>query len=99
MTTTGAAPRANGVTAELDVLESPESSREESPPLSRLVFAADGLDDASRWIIKLRWLAVLAALTLTILGVQALHLLSHALWWPLVGTLGLLAATNIVYWL
>ncbi len=50
-----------------------------------------------QWFIAMRWIAVLVAGNLVFLGVKVFELLPWSTWWPLVGTVGALAASNILY--
>lgn len=51
----------------------------------------------AQWFIAMRWIAVMLAGALIVVSVQVLHWLPDEVWWPLVGTLATLAASNILY--
>lgn len=49
------------------------------------------------WFIRLRWIASGVALALVFLTIKVLHYMEEEVLWPLVGLIGLLAITNLVY--
>ncbi len=51
----------------------------------------------ARWLIQMRWLVVVVATALVVIAVRVMGLLPQASWTPLVLTLTLLAATNVLY--
>ncbi len=51
----------------------------------------------AHWFIAMRWIATLVAGLLIFLGVRVFHLLPQETWWPLMGTVGVLAASNVFY--
>lgn len=51
----------------------------------------------AHWFIAMRWIAVLVAGILIFLGVRVFDLLPAETWWPLMGTLAVLALCNVFY--
>ncbi len=51
----------------------------------------------ARWFIAMRWIAVLLASVLVFTSVQLAGWLPQEVWWPLLSTVAVLAASNIVY--
>lgn len=49
------------------------------------------------WFIAMRWIAVVVAAILVVITVQFIGLLPPDVWWPLVGTIVVLAVCNLVY--
>ncbi len=49
------------------------------------------------WLVRLRWVAVVVAAALVICAVHLTGLLPATVWWPLIGTIGLLAILNATY--
>ncbi len=58
---------------------------------------AEHVGHYARWLIQMRWLVVVVATALVVIAVHVMHLLPAASWTPLVTTLTLLAATNVLY--
>ncbi|RMI08679.1 MAG: PAS domain-containing protein [Calditrichaeota bacterium] len=57
----------------------------------------DQVLDLNLWFIRLRWVACGVALVLVVLTIKVLHLLTEVTFWPLLGLIGLLAISNLVY--
>jgi signal transduction histidine kinase len=51
----------------------------------------------TRWLIQMRWLVVVVATALVVVAVRVLSVLPGAVWSPLVLTITLLGATNVLY--
>lgn len=51
----------------------------------------------ARWFIAMRWIAVMLAGLLVFISVQLLHWLPQEAWWPLTGTVSVLAGLNVIY--
>lgn len=65
-------------------------------PLTRVERDSRRIDSCARWFVQMRWLAILAAATLAVLGVQVLHLLPHRVLTPLLLTVVALTVFNVV---
>lgn len=68
----------------------PVAERSEAREVARVAHYA-------RWLIQMRWLVVVVATALVVIAVRVMRLLPEASWAPLVMTLTLLAATNVLY--
>lgn len=53
--------------------------------------------DFDHWFIRMRWIATGVAGALVVLIIKVLHLLDQAAFWPLLGLVVVLAATNLFY--
>ncbi len=54
------------------------------------------LANYARWLILMRWIAVVVAATLVFISVKAAHLLPDAVWWPLILTITVLGCFNML---
>ncbi|MBI4604747.1 MAG: hypothetical protein HY721_22525 [Planctomycetes bacterium] len=57
----------------------------------------DKVEHCSRWFIRMRWIAVLTALTLSYVAVGIAGVLPAEVWWPLLATVASLAALNVAF--
>lgn len=58
---------------------------------------SERLANHARWLIVMRWIAVVVAAMLISISVRIAHLLPDNVWWPLISTVVVLAAFNVVY--
>ncbi len=72
----------------------------ESPSDEELVRGArttdqERLANHARWLIVMRWIAVVVAAMLISISVRIAHLLPDSVWWPLISTVVVLAGFNV----
>ena len=75
----------------------PIAEGEASQILRRQQAPQERMIHLSLWFIKMRWLACIVAITLIVVTVKSLDFLEEAVFWPLVISVALLAASNLIY--